>query len=111
MPDNIALQKIAESVGFIKQNTISGDKKHSLLMIKNMDKVEIKHGRLGMFTTIGRPIYELFHPYLSKITQNTNILSFNNKVPSILNGALEKINPIFLMSIIILFFMRIGTRM
>mgnify|MGYP006083864963 FL=1 len=40
MPDNIALQKIAESVGFIKQNTISGDKKHSLLMIKNMDKVE-----------------------------------------------------------------------
>jgi ribosomal protein S18 acetylase RimI-like enzyme len=40
MPDNIALQKIAESVGFIKQKTISGDKKHSLLMIKNVDKVE-----------------------------------------------------------------------
>ena len=40
MPDNIALQKVAESVGFIKQKSISGDKKHSLLMIKNMDKVE-----------------------------------------------------------------------
>ena len=79
--------------------------------LKKYREVEIKHGRLGMFTTIGRPIYELFHPYLSKITQNTNILSFNNKVPSILNDALEKINPIFLMSIIILFFMRIGTRM
>lgn len=40
MPENIAMQKIAESVGFIKQETISGDKKHSLLMIKNRDNVE-----------------------------------------------------------------------
>jgi GNAT superfamily N-acetyltransferase len=40
MPDNKALQNIAESVGFVKQNTPSGDSKHSLLMIKNMDKLE-----------------------------------------------------------------------
>lgn len=40
MPDNIPLQKVAESVGFIKQSVKSGDSKHSLLMIKNMDKVE-----------------------------------------------------------------------
>lgn len=40
MPDNIALQKVAESVGFVKQQAKSGDSKHSLLMIKNMDKLE-----------------------------------------------------------------------
>ena len=114
-------------LGFLNKNSILADEKTSIIAgnkgfdplncsidistLKKYREVEIKHGRLGMFTTIGRPISVLFHPYLSKITQNTNILSFNNKVPSILNGALEKINPIFLMSIIILFFMRIGTRM
>lgn len=40
MPSNIALQKVAESVGFVKQIAKSGDSKHSLLMIKNMDKIE-----------------------------------------------------------------------
>ena len=30
-----------------------------------------------------------------------NLLSNNNKVPSILNGGLEKINPVFFMSIIV----------
>jgi len=39
-PDNIPLQKVAKSLGFVAQQTSSGDSKHSLLMIKNMDKVE-----------------------------------------------------------------------
>ena len=47
------------------------------------------------------PFSELFHPYLSDITHRTNLLSDNNKVPSILNGGLEKINPVFFMAIII----------
>ena len=41
-PDNIALQKIAKSVGFVEQEVSSGDSKHSLLMIKNMDNIENK---------------------------------------------------------------------
>jgi len=114
-------------LGYLNKNYILADEKKSIIVgnkgfdplncsidistLKKYRDVEIKHGRLGMFTTIGRPISVLFHSYLSKITQNTNILSFNNKVPSILNDALEKINPIFLMSIIILFFMKIGTLM
>jgi len=40
MPDNKALQKIAKSVGFVEQNSPSGDSTHSLLMIKNMDNIE-----------------------------------------------------------------------
>jgi len=39
-PENIALQKIAKSVGFVEQKVRSGDSKHSLLMVKNMDKIE-----------------------------------------------------------------------
>ncbi len=40
MPANIPLIKIAQSCGFIIQNFPSGDSKHSLLLIRNMDKVE-----------------------------------------------------------------------
>ena len=39
-PDNIPLQKVAKSLGFVEQQKSSGDSKHSLLMIKNMDHVE-----------------------------------------------------------------------
>ena len=39
-PDNIPLQKVAKSLGFVQQDVASGDSKHSLLMIKNMDHVE-----------------------------------------------------------------------
>lgn len=40
MPDNYPLIKIAETCGFIPQKFPSGDKKHSLLMIRNMDNIE-----------------------------------------------------------------------
>ena len=39
-PGNIPLIKVAKSVGFVEQEVVSGDSKHSLLMIKNMDKIE-----------------------------------------------------------------------
>lgn len=39
-PSNIALIKVAIKVGFVKNETVSGDKVHSLLMIRNMDAVE-----------------------------------------------------------------------
>jgi len=40
MPDNLPLIKVAESCGFVSQKFPSGDKKHSLLMIRNMDHTE-----------------------------------------------------------------------
>lgn len=40
MPDNFPLIKVADSCGFVSQKFPSGDKKHSLLMIRNMDHTE-----------------------------------------------------------------------
>lgn len=39
-PDNTPLIKVAEKCGFERQKVLSGDKVHSLLMIRNMDKYE-----------------------------------------------------------------------
>ena len=61
MPDNIALQKVAESVGFTKQDTPSGDSKHSLLMIKNMDKLENSIPRSVTSVTKVTPVTKSSH--------------------------------------------------
>ena len=72
----------------------------SISTLRRYREAEIKHGRLAMLGSVGWPLAEIYHPYLSKLNGN-NLLSLNGKVPSLLNGGLDKINPAFFMAIII----------
>jgi hypothetical protein len=72
----------------------------SISTLRRYREAEIKHGRLAMLGSVGWPLAEIYHPYLSKLNGN-NLLSLNGKVPSLLNGGLGKINPVFFMAIII----------
>ena len=69
--------------------------------LRRYREAEIKHGRLAMLGSVGWPLAELYHPYLSKIMNGDNLLTVGGKVPSLLNGGLDKINPVFFMAIII----------
>ena len=70
----------------------------SISTLRRYREAEIKHGRLAM---LGWPLAELYHPYLSKIMNGDNLLTVGGKVPSLLNGGLDKINPAFFMTAII----------
>merc|ERR1739848_784005 len=59
---------------------------------------EIKHARLAMLAAIGWPIAELFHGTVaSKLDLPQTLLSeqLRGKVPSVLNGGLDKTAPLF----------------
>jgi len=73
----------------------------SISTLRRYREAEIKHGRFAMLGSVGWPLAELYHPYISKIMNGNNLLTVSGKVPSLLNGGLDKINPAFFMTIII----------
>ena len=70
--------------GFLNKNSILAEGSASIIVgnkgfdplncatdiatLKKYREAEIKHGRSAMLATVGWPISELFHPYLSEIT-------------------------------------------
>ena len=77
----------------------------SLKTLKTYREAELKHGRLAMLAALGWPVSELFHPYLAKLAGASDLLvkaeGLPEKVPSLLNGGLEFINPLFFLAVIV----------
>ena len=73
----------------------------SLETLKGYREAELKHGRLAMLAAAGWPVSELVQPWLSKALGAPDLLAAGDEAPSLLNGGLDKINPLFFMGIII----------
>lgn len=108
----------AINFGLIKKDSILADGEASIMIgnkgfdplncatniitLRRYREAELKHGRLAMLASVGWPLSEKYHPYLSNLINKENLLAVGGKAPSLLNGGLEKINPAFFMMIIIL---------
>jgi len=68
--------------------------------LDNYREAEIKHGRLAMLAALGWPASERLQPYLAKVTGSPDLLASGEKAPSLLNGGLENINPLFFAGIL-----------
>ncbi|KAJ1469315.1 light harvesting complex protein [Baffinella frigidus] len=77
-----------------------------LNLAKNLEELdtfreaEIKHGRLAMLAAVGWPAAERLNPYFAKAMGAPDLLVAGGKVPSLLNGGLENINPLFFAGVI-----------
>jgi len=56
---------------------------------------ELKHARLAMLAAVGWPLSELFHTNLAEAWNMPIALNLHDRVPSVLNGGLGNISPIF----------------
>lgn len=65
---------------------------NNLLRYRNS---ELKHARLAMLAAVGWPLAELFHSDLAGAWALPNALNLNDRVPSVLNGGLGNVSPIF----------------
>jgi len=107
----------AINLGLLKPDSILADGEASILVgnkgfdplncatnlqtLKQYREAEIKHGRLAMLAAAGWPVSELVQPYLAKALDQPDLLAAGEKAPSLVNGGLDKVNPLFFMGIII----------
>jgi hypothetical protein len=61
---------------------------------------ELKHARLAMLAAVGWPLAELFHKDLADAWNLPDALNLHDRVPSVLNGGLGNVSPIFWVSAI-----------
>lgn len=61
---------------------------------------EIKHSRLAMLAAAGWPMAELFDRKIASMLDLKPLLVFQDRVPSILNGGLGRISPVYWVSVL-----------
>lgn len=53
-----------------------------------------------MLAAVGWPVSEIAQPYLAKALGQPDLLAAGEKAPSILNGGLDRINPLFFLAVL-----------
>lgn len=69
--------------------------------LMNYREAEIKHARLAMLAAAGWPVSELFDAKLAQIAGLPAIVGDNGLAPSVFNGGLGKINPVYWVTVLI----------
>lgn len=83
-------QELAGDVGF---DPLNFAKNPELLM--EYREAEIKHSRLAMLAALGWPMSELYDIKIANMLNSQPILDATDRVPSLFNGGMEKINPVW----------------
>ena len=63
--------------------------------LMNYREAEIKHSRLAMLAAAGWPLSELWDKKVASVLGMTPLLDTSDRVPSLLNGGLEKVSPFY----------------
>lgn len=113
-PKDRALPKMSQSIPFLKRppmldGTMAGDvgfdpfgfAKDAYELV-NYREAEIKHARLAMLAAAGWPLSELFDKKIANLIGMTPIVDASDRAPSVLNGGLGKINPVYWVAILML---------
>ena len=63
--------------------------------LKNYREAEIKHGRLAMLAAAGWPLSEVLDKKIAGALHLAPVLDASDRVPSLLNGGLGKVSPLY----------------
>eukprot|EP00957_Ditylum_brightwellii_P038134 2883633-Ditylum_brightwellii.AAC.1 len=61
----------------------------------NFREAEVKHARLAMLAAAGWPLSEVFDKKIASALNLAPVLDANDRAPSLLNGGLGKISPLY----------------
>jgi hypothetical protein len=87
---------MAGDVGFDPAGFASSQKD-----LMNYREAEVKHARLAMLAAAGWPLSELFDAPLAKLFGLNPIVDYTDRAPSILNGGLGQISPLYWIAVLI----------
>lgn len=89
---------LAGDVGFDPFN-FAGEEMENLIWMR---EAEIKHSRLAMLAVVGWPIAELWDKSIADAAGLPSALTKTGASPSLLNGGLEKIDPVYWVAVALL---------
>jgi len=88
-------RELAGDVGFDPFNFADSEEK--LLWQR---EAELKHSRIAMLAAAGWPLSEVFDKPLAHMLHLKPLLGFGDRVPSVLNGGLAKVSPLYWVGIL-----------